>query len=112
MHFEREPAFLNFIWRNVEGTLPFQIPVNPLYLDCHGFKLHFYRSIVRVCKVCLYILLWILLQESTESKMNSNVSEQFTVSITLKTKVEFRLKLYQWNVMRLWDLQDDKNFIH
>lgn len=39
------------------------------------------RSIVRVCKVCLYILLWALLQESPEDTVNSNVSEQFTVSI-------------------------------
>ncbi|KAJ7363320.1 Major facilitator super domain-containing protein 12 [Desmophyllum pertusum] len=36
------------------------------------------RSIVRVCKVCLYILLWALLQDSTEDKVNSNISQQFT----------------------------------
>ncbi|XP_022788005.1 major facilitator superfamily domain-containing protein 12-like isoform X2 [Stylophora pistillata] len=47
------------------------------------------RSIVRVCKVCLYILLWVLLQESTESKMNSNVSEQFTLFAIILLPVGF-----------------------
>lgn len=36
------------------------------------------RSILRVCKVCLYIVLWALLQQSSEARVNSNISEQFT----------------------------------
>ena len=46
-----------------------------------------HRSIVRVCKVCMYILLWVLLQESSEDKVNSNVGEQFTVRMIVMTKI-------------------------
>ena len=40
----------------------------------------FFRSLARICQVCLYILLWVLLQQNTEYKVNSQISEQFTVS--------------------------------
>ena len=53
------------------------------FISLLTFNIIIHRSIVRVCKVCMYILLWVLLQESLEDKVNSNISEQFTVSITI-----------------------------
>ena len=35
---------------------------------------------MRLSKVCLYIVLWFLLQDSTENRVNSKISEQFAVS--------------------------------
>lgn len=62
---------------------------SPVYLQLVDQMLTFVnivrRSIVRVCKVCLYILLWALLQQSSEDTVNPNVSEQFTVSISTIT---------------------------
>ncbi|XP_068718643.1 major facilitator superfamily domain-containing protein 12-like [Montipora capricornis] len=47
------------------------------------------RSVVRVCKVCLYIVLWFLLQESTETSLNSNISEQFTYLVLILLPIGF-----------------------
>lgn len=47
------------------------------------------------------ILVWVLLQESTESKINSNVSERFTVSITLITKLKFDFILFQRDTYKI-----------
>lgn len=49
----------------------------------------FCRFIVRMCKVGLYIVLWFLLQESTENRLNPNISEQFAVSATRSFLVFF-----------------------
>ncbi|KAK2549627.1 Major facilitator superfamily domain-containing protein 12 [Acropora cervicornis] len=47
------------------------------------------RSITRVCKVCLYIVLWFLLQESKETSVNSNIKEQFAYLVLILLPVGF-----------------------
>ncbi|XP_044177120.1 major facilitator superfamily domain-containing protein 12-like [Acropora millepora] len=47
------------------------------------------RSITRVCKVFLYIVLWFLLQESKETSVNSNIKEQFAYLVLILLPVGF-----------------------